>query len=429
LAPERAFKTLKKALELARGEGARKIITVTGTLNEESEGAAEGSSVFDIRNTGEGTITIRGAGGARLSALNTGKRVLQLFGNARLRLENIEVSGGGIADQDIVKGGGGGALIVNGAVLIAGKGAMIRGNHAQAGGGVAVGNKGSGFILEGGEVRENSSASDGGGILAISGGAVTIAAGAVSDNTAASQGGGISVYTGASASVEGGEIGGNRATNGGGLHITGTAAMEGGALRGNRAADNGGGAYLAGKGSFTLRGGEILENQASSSGGGVAVFEGGFVMQEGSVSGNAATSDTGLGGGVFVIRGAFEFSGGRIAGNSANNSGGGVNANHGSAFAMSGGEIAGNRAVYGGAGVAVLGEGNSFAKTGGVIYGLDAAEDLRNINSEGGNSVDVTRNSNLRVELITDIKRRRNTAGETVQLDSAKNGSAGGWEL
>jgi hypothetical protein len=429
LAPDRAFKTLKKALDTARGEGAHKIITVTGALNMDSEGAAEGSSVFDIRNTGDAAITIRGAGGAKLSAFNTGKRVLQLFGNARLRLENIEVSGGRIADQDIVKGGGGGALVVNGAVLIAGQGAVIRENHAQAGGGVAVGNKGSSFILEGGEVRDNGSASDGGGILAIAEGAVTIAGGAIAGNTAASQGGGISVYAGATVNIEGGEISGNKAANGGGIHIAGAVTMREGRLRDNQAADNGGGAYLSGTGSFTLSGGEILENQAPASGGGVAVYEGNFIMREGIISGNTASSDTGGGGGVFVIRGAFEFSGGTIADNIANNSGGGVNANHGSVFVMSGGEIAGNRAVYGGAGVAVLGENNSFKKTGGIIYGLDAEEKLRNLNTEGGNSVDVTRRSDLRVDLITDIKRRRDTTGEAVHLDSTKNGAEGGWEL
>ena len=429
LTPERAFKTLKKALETAGGEGARKIVTVTGTLNADSEGAGEGSSVFDIRNTGDAVITIRGAEGAKLSAFNTGRRVLQIFGNTRLRLENIEVSGGRIADQDIVRGGGGGALVVNGAALIAGKGAVIRENQAQAGGGVAVGNRGSSFTLDGGEVLNNGSASDGGGILAIAEGAVIIAGGAISGNTAASQGGGVSVYTGATANLEGGEISGNKAVNGGGLHITGAVTMRGASVRDNQAADNGGGIYLSGKGSFTLSGGEILNNQAPSSGGGVAVYEGDFTMREGAVSGNSASSDTGGGGGVFVIRGSFEFSGGKIAGNIANNSGGGVNANHGSVFVMSGGEIAGNRAVYGGAGVAVLGEGNSFKKTGGIIYGLDAEEQLRNLNTEGGNSVDVTRHSDLRVELITDIKRRRNTTGETVRLDSAKNGAEGGWEL
>jgi hypothetical protein len=429
LAPERAFKTLKKALDAAGGEGARKIITVTGTLNMDSEGAAEGSSVFDIRNTGDAVITIRGAGGAKLSAFNTGRRVLQVFGNTRLRLENIEISGGRIADQDIIRGGGGGALVVNGAALIAGQGAVIRDNQAQAGGGVAVGNRGSSFTLEGGEVRENSSASDGGGILAISEGAVQIAGGAVAGNTAAFQGGGISVYAGSIANLEGGEISGNKAADGGGLHITGAVTMQGGILRDNQASDNGGGVCLAAGGSFTLRGGEILNNQAPSSGGGVAVYEGSFVMQDGSIGGNTASSDAGTGGGVFVIRGSFDFSGGKIAGNVANNSGGGVNANHGSVFVMSGGEIAGNRAVYGGAGVAVLGEGNSFKKTGGIIYGLDAEENLRNLDTQGGNSVDVTRNSDLRAALITDIKRRRNTTGEAVHLDSAKNGAEGGWEL
>ena len=429
LTAKSAFKTLKKALDTARAEGAHKTVTVLGTLDMDSEGANGGSSVFDIRNTGDAVITIRGAAGAKLSAFNTGKRVIQLFGKARLRLENIEISGGRVADQDIAKGGGGGALVFNGAALVAGQGAVIRDNQAQAGGGVVVGNRGSSFTLDGGEVRNNNSATDGGGILAIAEGAVKIVAGTVEDNTAAAQGGGLSVYTGATANLEGGEISGNKAVNGGGLHITGAVTMRGASVRDNQAADNGGGIYLSGKGSFTLSGGEILNNQAPSSGGGVAVYEGDFTMREGAVSGNSASSDTGGGGGVFVIRGSFEFSGGKIAGNIANNSGGGVNANHGSVFVMSGGEIAGNRAVYGGAGVAVLGEGNSFKKTGGIIYGLDAEEQLRNLNTEGGNSVDVTRHSDLRVELITDIKRRRNTTGETVRLDSAKNGAEGGWEL
>jgi hypothetical protein len=429
LTAESAVKTLKKALDLARGEGAHRIITVLGTLNMDSEGAGEGSSVFDIRNTGDAVITIRGAEGAKLSASGTGKRVMQLFGNTRIRLETIAISGGAIADQDIAKGIGGGALVVNGAALTAGKGAAITGNHAQGGGGVAVGNKGSSFTLDGGEVRENSSATDGGGILVISEGAVAIAAGMVEDNTAAAQGGGVSIYTGSTATVEGGEISGNKAADGGGLHITGAVTMRGGSLRGNLAAGNGGGVYLAGNGSFTLRGGEILDNQAPLSGGGVLVYEGNFVMQDGSISGNSAGSETGTGGGVFVIRGRFELSGGSIAGNIANNSGGGVNANHGSVFVMSGGEIAGNRAVYGGAGVAVLGDGNSFTKTGGVIYGLDAEEPLRNLAAEDGHSVDVTRNTDLRVVLITDIKRRRHTAGEAVHLDSAKTGAEGGWEL
>jgi hypothetical protein len=152
-------------------------------------------------------------------------------------------------------------------------------------------------------------------------------------------------------------------------------------------------------------------------------------MQDGNISGNSAFSDTGTGGGVFVIRGSCELSGGKLSGNVANNSGGGVNANHGSVFAMSGGEIAGNSAVYGGAGVAVLGENNSFKKSGGIIYGLDAEEALRNTNTRDGNSVDVTRHGDLREALITEIKRRRNTTGPEVRLDSAKNGAEGGWEL
>jgi parallel beta-helix repeat protein len=425
------FKTLRKALDTATGKGAPKIITIAGSLDAESEGTVDGNSVFTVRSTGDAVITIRGsAPGAKLSALNSGKRVIEITGNSHIRLENIEISGGKITDPDITKGGGGGILIAastaNGASLVAGEGTVITGNQARAGGGVAVAGKGSGFTLDGGEVRENNSATDGGGILAIMESALKIARGKIERNTTAIQGGGVSVYNGATLSFDGGEITGNEARDGGGLHVIGVAAMRGGTISGNQASDNGGGVYLNSKGTFTLENGEILDNRAVTSGGGVSIYEGDFTMRDGVIAGNTASSQTGTGGGVFIIQGVFELSGGKITGNIANNSGGGVNANRDSTFTMSGGEIAGNQAVFGGGGVAVLGMNNGFKKTGGVIYGLDAPEEQRNTGTRDGNSVDVSRSSDLRVVVITDIKRRRNTTGESVNLDSTKDGAEGG---
>ncbi|GHV29394.1 hypothetical protein AGMMS4952_15070 [Spirochaetia bacterium] len=430
------FRTLKKALDTAKGEGAYKTITVLGLLNAASEGAGEGSSVFAARTTGDETITVKGGdAAAALSALNAGKRVIEIVGNAHIRLENIEISGGNIADPDISKGGGGGILVAasttNGAALIAGKGTVIKNNQAQVGGGVVVIGKGSSFTLDGGEVRENSSATDGGGILAADS-ALKISAGKVDSNTAAVQGGGVSVYTGAVFNFDGGEITGNQAEDGGGLHVIGNAVMQGGKISGNSTPSNGGGVYVNKGGSFTLQKGEILDNKALTAGGGVSVFEGTFVMQDGIIANNNASSATateGTGGGVFIIQGSFELRGGKITGNTANNSGGGVNANQDSTFTMSGGEIGGNSAVFGGGGVAVLGADNSFKKTGGVIYGSDAPADQQNTTTKDGNSIDVSKSSDLRTAVITDIKRRRSTAGETVNLDSTRNGADGGWDL
>ncbi|GHV80874.1 hypothetical protein AGMMS49944_26650 [Spirochaetia bacterium] len=434
------FKTLKKALDTAKGEGAYKIITVLGVLNAASEGVGEGSSVFAARTTGVAVITIKGGdAAAALSALDAGKRVIEIVGNAYIRLENIEVSGGAITDPDIAKGGGGGILVAasttNGATLIAGKGAVIKSNRAQVGGGVVVIGTGSSFTLDGGEVRENSSATDGGGILA-AGSTLTITAGTVDSNTAAVQGGGVSVYTGAALTFVGGEITGNQAEDGGGLHIIGNAVMQGGSISRNSSPSNGGGVSVKTGGNFTLTGGDIRDNTALTAGGGVSVFEGTFVMQNGLIANNTAISATasegafkenGTGGGVFVIQGSFELSGGAITGNTANNSGGGVNANQGSTFTMSGGEIGGNSAVFGGGGVAVLGANARFKKTGGIIYGFDAPAEQRNTTTQDGNSVDVSRNSDLRQAVITDIKRRKNTAA--TDLDSTKNGADGGWDI
>ncbi|GHV72998.1 hypothetical protein AGMMS49940_03000 [Spirochaetia bacterium] len=429
------FKTLKKALDTAKGEGAHKIITVLGVLNAASEGVSEGSSVFAARTTGDAVITIKGGdAAAALSALDAGKRVLEIVGNAHIRLESIEVSGGAITDPDIAKGGGGGILVAasttNGATLIAGNGAVIKSNRAQVGGGVVVIGTGSSFTLDGGEVRENSSATDGGGILA-TGSTLTITAGTVENNTAAVQGGGVSVYTGAALTFDGGEITGNQAEDGGGLHIIGDTVMQGGSISRNSTPTNGGGVSVKTGGNFTLTGGDIRDNAALTAGGGVSVFEGAFVMQNGLIANNTAISaaaSEGTGGGVFVIQGSFELSGGAITGNTANNSGGGVNANHDSAFTMTGGEIGGNSAVFGGGGVAVLGANARFKKTGGIIYGLDAPAEQRNTTTQDGNSVDVSKSSDLRQAVITDIKRRKNTAART-DLDSTKNGADGGWDI
>jgi hypothetical protein len=154
-------------------------------------------------------------------------------------------------------------------------------------------------------------------------------------------------------------------------------------------------------------------------------------MQNGVISSNTAASAAaadGTGGGVFIIEGSFELSGGNITGNSAGNSGGGVNANRDSTFTMTGGEIDGNSAVVGGGGVAVLGTNTTFKKTGGIIYGSDAPEAQQNTSTDqNGNSVNVSKSGDLRDAPVSEIKRRKITAART-NLDSTKNGEAGGWE-
>jgi hypothetical protein len=183
-----------------------------------------------------------------------------------------------------------------------------------------------------------------------------------------------------------------------------------------------------------MSGGEISGNTASSgNGGGVYVGGGIFTMSSGEISGNTASSTSlARGGGVYVEGGTFTMSGGEISGNTAASSysasGGGVGVG-GGRFTMSGGEISGNTvsssnaSAYGG-GVHVNSSGMFTKQSGGVIYGADASDTLKNTASgyRDGHAVYVyIYNSS------SSDKKRNTTAGEGVTLDSAKTGAEGGW--
>jgi hypothetical protein len=183
----------------------------------------------------------------------------------------------------------------------------------------------------------------------------------------------------------GAKISGN---TGGGVDVSsGSFTMSGGEISGNTGG-LGGGVYVS-SGSFTMSGGEISGNTDSSSGGGVYVSGGGsFTMSGGEISGNTASSGL-SGGGVFVWGGSFEMSGGEISGNTSS-SGGGVYVNEG-----------------------------TFTKTalGGVVYGSDAPEGLRN--NAGGNG-DAVYNYN-------GGKSRNRTIGASEAFDAASD-DPGQWD-
>jgi hypothetical protein len=132
-------------------------------------------------------------------------------------------------------------------------------------------------------------------------------------------------------------------------------------------------------------------SNASSSGGGVSVDNGTFTMNGGAISGNSSS----FGGGVYVYSGTFTMSGGEISDNSASSGGGGVYAGGNGAFAKQGG---------------------------GIIYGSDADEGVKNTAANGdnyGHAVYID-SSPARI--------RTSTADDGVALDSATGGDAGGWE-
>jgi uncharacterized repeat protein (TIGR02543 family) len=222
-----------------------------------------------------------------------------------------------------------------------------------------------------------------------SGGTLVMETGSkISDNNGGSNGGGIKVASGGEFTMSGGEISGNTADLGGG--VFGTFKMSGGTISGNTATSgDGGGVYVTGGSTFEMSDGEISGNTATSgSGGGVAVSSGcAFEMSGGTISGNTATN----GGGVYAY-GTFEMSGGTISHNTANTGKGG--------------------------GVYV--DNSTFTKTlNGTIYGLNATDALKNTAGSGeGHAVYVYNGS----------KKRNDTAGTGVTLDSTQAGMAGGWE-
>jgi hypothetical protein len=140
------------------------------------------------------------------------------------------------------------------------------------------------------------------------------------------------------------------------------------------------GVYISGGGSFTMNGGTIKENKAHDDDGcGVYVASGSFTMNGGTISANTAKSP---GGGVYVGgSGAgnriFTMNGGTISANTAKSLGGGVyvggSGGTTSSFIMNGGTIRGNIADSGG-GVYVgsLGGASAFTMNGGTISGHTA---------------------------------------------------------
>ena len=192
---------------------------------------------------------------------------------------------------------------------------------------------------------------DGGrGVSVTDGGALFMLNGVISGNTVDySLGGGVLVHSGGSFSMSGGEIIDNVGYDGGGVCSDGSFVMSGGVIANNVARNGGGGVWC------------WWSSDMVSNATGVPVeygfdfdrFDGSFVMSGGVIANNSAI----LGGGVLVASSigcldVFVMSGGVIANNTASN-GGGVFVSGAGVFVVDGGEISGNTALYYGGGVCV----------------------------------------------------------------------------
>jgi hypothetical protein len=287
------------------------------------------------------------------------------------------------------------------------------------------------IMNNGSTITDNSNNNWGGGSRSdgvyVSGGTFTMNGGTIS----CARQGGVYVFSSGTFTMNGGTISRSDwpyTTEDMAVYVdSGIFFMNGGTISGH----DYGGVTVMEDGNFTMSGGTISDNRDSGgTGGGGVKVNGTFTMSGGDIYGNSGSG--GGGGGVCVFdSGTFTMEGGKISGNTTSYGGGGVCV-WGGTFAMSDGEISGNTASYGG-GVYVtryidnyngINQNGTFTKTGGTIYGY-STNDAVNSNMIIG----TVANDGAAVYVDSSpVKRRETTAGPSVNLDSSKSGTAGGWE-
>ena len=346
--------------------------------------------VFDFGGS-EIEITIKGdAPGRNLTLASIGS-MFTINAGVTLILEDIELKGINNNNRALVKVNEDGILVME-------AGSKITGNTntsgwPNCGGGVAT-DEGE-FIMNAGEISGNE-ADEGGGVFNQFG-YFEMNGGLITGNHAEDEGGGVTSESGLFFLL-GGEISGNTTGGAGGGVSTGWGGgfgMESGIINNNQAI-SGGGVFVNNHGLFIMDGGVISNNRAQgaagSNGGGVHVqgsaanATANFMLLSGTISGNTSVQ---AGGGVCSwSHGWFSQYGGTISGNSSQ-FGGGVSQFGAGWYKMSGGIISSNTAIQGGG---INNQGASatvqsvFAIDTGIIYGLDAPANLRNIATGSANA-------------------------------------------
>jgi hypothetical protein len=272
------------------------------------------------------------------------------------------------------------------------------------------------------------------------------------------KGGGGVFVNGGTLEITGGEVSGNTATATAGKS-NGFVVLGGGIL-----VDNGG--------VLVMSGGSVKNNTLSYSdsgdshawGGGLALYNGSnFTLSSGSIEGNNITvssisqAASASGGGIYAENSSFTMTGGIIRNNTAVSSsanewgaagGGGMRINNSGSFTMQGGEIYGNACTYNrlnsgapagndmcgayGGGVNILLA--TMRKTGGVIYGEDAAGSdgagipYRNLAQDSGGPVADGGQAVVYFANTTKTAWRDTSAYAGDGLDTADPPGSGGWE-
>jgi len=422
------------------------IITVTGDISIPVSTDSTFGSVTGV------TVNIEGNGTFSMPSGNG--RLLQIGDKQTVVVKNLTLQGRDGNTNEVVRVNTGGTFRMEGSSSVTGN------TSSGSGGGVYVSLYGTFIMQDNASVRGNtvnsSSNAYGGGVNVNNGTFIMQGNASVSNNSANSSGTNAYAYGGGvcingetfimrdNASVSDNTVSVSFSANyayGGGVCIrNGNFTLEGGAISDNAATGGnygnaqGGGVYVditttGSNGTFTMRNGTISGNtvEGKQIAWGGAVF-GVLIMEDGEITGNTVTAISTSSTSVVEARGGgvnanLTMRGGTISGNTVNagrtygstmvyGSGGGV---YGT-VTMQGGSISGNTVnvsnsnsssnvtIYGG-GVCVMGNIN---KTGGTIYGNDAAEGLKNIADGGKGHAVYSLNENW----------RNATAGPTINSDT-----------
>jgi hypothetical protein len=330
------FRTLAKAIQEA-SKGTVKKITVLGTLKGKTE----------ITNTGNAEILVCGKPGAQKAVLSADEEIVIVNNNARIRFEDIDISGSKLSGITVNKGGtvtlGAGARvtgIVDNPVHNGGRssarvsditgssGDSQKGNFAFPSDRGAIRVNGGSLVMEGNAEISGNKTSFSGAVNIAGGGTLTMSGQASISNNEIRNGTVTMMAVGGQPmnmqkpSIDGGGI----TIIDGSLNMQDYAEISNNVIT-KRSGENedglGGGIYLE-KGSVTMQGNSTIKGNRANYGGGVCVdgTAAVFIMKGRSeISGNSAEGKRG--GGVYLRQGKFDmYENAAISGNSSFDGGG-----------------------------------------------------------------------------------------------------------
>jgi hypothetical protein len=372
--------SLRDAILAANSDTANEYVIVleagaTYSLSiDNSRGDEELGSTGDLDIAAGAKISIVTTDGSKAiisaAGVTSGDRVFDVLTNARLSLNNVEITGGSTQDN-------GGAIYIENAANVMIANSNIQDNTARIDGG-AIYNEGT-LSIEGSNIADNESFF-GGGIANY--GMATVTDSSLTGNTAKSGG---ALYNQGTFELSDSTITGNNAVVGGAIHNAGDSLeIMNTTIASNTAISAGGGIYN--EGNAKIEDSDISSNMAAVSGGGIVNLEEATIaVVDSSISNNQADN----GGGIDNF-GTVALVGTTISNNTGNSGAGLKNSGEYSQATLVNAIIAGNQATGNGGGIANEGQltatnttvaNNESQGEGGGIFNddeMDANATLRN---------------------------------------------------